>query len=417
MKKLLVGVLAALCCLAITAPVIAETKVGGMITSDMYYWDRSKERILGGLLKNATTVQDDWATTRMVMPQAWNRLWVDYRSDDKNLAGYIQLRTGGQKGNSGGVANENIFTWEYAWIDWHFNPNFYLRIGRQTQAFAIYTPDQNMGHVDGHIIGSGFGNIHGGTSRDAIRAYIKFNDNVRMEVQLQDPNTEADAQDELNLPRQTGLAGNALEANKVPRFDLAVPIKVGNFNIEPSFSYMKQNWDQVAAGSDDSFDIWGLALGAKAAFGPVTLSGEITYGENLGSGTYVGAGNGAPITYLNTLGQTKIEDGKTLAWWFEFSFNFGPAAIQAIVGMDKGKNDGDPTIARDASEWSRSQWMYGFQVPIYVAKNFTVTPAIWFYDYDGSATVGGAAGSAGRAGIDTDFGSETMIGVQFALTF
>jgi len=424
MKKLFIGVVAAFCCLAIAAPAIAELKLSGMLTMDAYYWARSKENAVGGLLKNATTEQDSWTTTRIVMPVAFNRFTIDWLSDDKMLRGYTQLRYGGQRGNAGISAASNVpfsdgFAVEYAWIDWHLNPNLYFRIGRQDQTFASYTPGQLMGHYDGHVVGAGFGNVHC-TARDGLRAYIKFNDNVRMEVMLIDPNTEADANDELNLRRSGTLAGNALEANTIPRFDISLPIKVANFSIEPAFTYLKQEWDQVRAGDDDSYKIWGASLGAKAGFGPFTLSGEITYIENGGAGNtggnYVGIGNGVPNLYLDTVGSQKIADGETLAWWLQAEFNFGPAAVQLIYGMDTSKNDGDPIIARDAAEYDRTQTMLGLVVPIFVAKNFTIAPQAWIYDYDSDALIGGAAGTANRT-YNTDFGTQTMIGVQFMLTF
>lgn len=456
MKKLLLGLVAAMCCLAMAAPVLADIKVGGMITSDLYYWERSKERFQA-LTPGATTLFEDLSLVRFAMPQAWNRLWVDYKSDDKKLAGYIQLRTGGAKAyagtNTGNAAtatgfNENNFTWEYAWIDWHFNPNFYLRVGRQTQTFAIYTPDQNMGHVDGHIIGSGFGNIHGGTSRDGIRAYIKFSDMVRMEVQLLDPNSEPGATDEL-----TGFRANAVgaltalyatpafgltaaqaaaraaaegaalqEENTIPRVDISLPIKIANFSIEPSVTWLRQEFNipstLVGLGGDDKVDIWAAALGAKAGFGPFTISGEVTYGQNLGWGNYVGAqGFAVPSINVDASNNIQIEDAKTLAAWIELEFNFGPFAIQGIVGRDRTKVDEIPGIADSATE--NTTWMYGLNFPIKVAKNFTVTPNIFLYDYDDGGDV--TAVNLATGGIartrDIDRGTELMVGVQFNLTF
>ena len=253
---------------------------------------------------------DDFNSTEFAIGQPWNRLNVQYISDDKKIGGMLELRTGGQKGGGDSVnatanpTGENNFVWELAYIDWHFNPNFYLRVGRQTQTFAIYSPEQQMGHNHGHIVLAGFGNIHGGTSRDGIRAYIKFNDNVRMEIQALNPDTDGTAAlpgsaGELTA-RYTAAAGDRVaEENTIPRFDLSVPIKFGNFAIEPSVSWAKSEYNGVVAGSDDSYDSWGAALGMKAGFGPFTLSGEVTYGENLGSHTYVGAGNAAVQSYFH----------------------------------------------------------------------------------------------------------------------
>lgn len=425
MKKLLFGILAAICCATLTLPALAQVKVEGMIQTDFYYYEQSKERVLGGLLKNATTQQDDWSTTRIAMPQSLNRITVRYTGEDKKVNGYIQLRAGGSRANAGlrNPASESDFSWEHAYIDWHLNPSLYFRFGRQDQTFAnAYAPAQTMGWIDGHMVGTPFGNMTSQT-RDAVRAFIKFNDNVRMEVQLLDPNTEPAGSTELNLPSigGAGMAANALEANTLPRFDISLPIQVANFKIEPGFTYLKQEWDQVFAGSDDSYDIWGVTLGASAGFGPFSILGEITYGQNLGpNSTHYGAVIGGPAAY-NPAGThanvRKIEDGETLAWFIQLGFDFGPFAIQGVVGMNKGENDGDPAIARDAAERDITQWMYGLNFPIKVTKTFTITPQIWYYDWDDDAKIGGLAGSDARNGINTDRGDEIMVGVTFNLVF
>jgi hypothetical protein len=430
MKKLFAGILAAVCCCAFVAPALAEVKVEGMITSDFYYYEQSAERVAGGVLNNATTAQDDWSTTRINMPQPLNRITVRYTGEDKVVNGYIQIRAGGSRANpssaaamNAGTASESAFSWEYAWIDWHINPSFYMRFGRQDQTFGgAYAPGQSLGQVDGHIIGLGFGNITA-QSRDAVRAFIKFNQNVRMEIELLDPNTETPGNSEFALPAQPGVAA-ARESNVLPRFDISLPMQWGNFRIEPGFTYLKQEWDQVAAGSDDSYDVWGLTLGGRAGFGPFSVMGEITYGDNLGLvSTHFGGGNGGirgsvggPATYV-TGGNTKIADGETLAWWIQLGFDFGPFAINGIFGMNSGENDGDPAIARDAAEVDITQMMYGLAFPIKVTKTFTIAPSIFFYDYDDSATIGGALGTAAQTGTDTDRGDEMIIGVQFQLVF
>jgi len=447
---------------------MAEIKVGGMISAEQFYWGVSKERrVAGGMVDNVTAYNvGDYSSTEFAMGQPWNRLNMQYISDDKKIGGFIELRTGGQRGSgnspttSAALANngnanptgEQNFDWELAYIDWHLNPNFYLRVGRQTQTFAIYSPDQQMGHNHGHIVLAGFGNIHGGTSRDGVRGYIKFNDMVRMEIQMLNPDSDGQptapgrlgelvnlgaARTATNgtaaqlpaLPGTTfnGAASSPAESNTVPRMDLSIPIKYGNFNVEPSFSWQRSNYIDVAPGSDTTYDSWGAGLGFKAGFGPFTLSGEYIYGQNLGGSTYVGAGNGAPQTYQQTVGgiaqftngyaNVKIEDTTTHSFWIQAEFNFGPFAIQGIVGMEKADNDGNPDVARanDPAEFDITRWAYGLQFPINIAKNFKVVPQIWYYDYGSSADVGGTAATARTA--DTDLGNEITAGLFWQLTF
>lgn len=121
-----------------------------------------------------------------------------------------------------------------------------------------------------------------------IKALVKFTDQVRLEFQLLDPDNDCPGTNgcapEHVIPREAvnGPGGNSPEENTIPRIDVSVNIKVANFVIEPAVTWLRQEFDQVAAGNDDSFDIFGLAVGAKAGFGPLTLSNAVHYGENLG---------------------------------------------------------------------------------------------------------------------------------------
>jgi hypothetical protein len=411
MKKFLIIAVAAMFCLAFTMPAMAKTTMGGMITLQTYYQDDSGERQSGGVVPGQAQV-DDFSRTYFALPNPYNRFWVRYTSDDGVANGYIQLRWGDE--NRG-----DNFNFNYGWIDWHFNPSFYLRIGRQTQAFAITSPNHQLGSATHGSVLSRHGNIHGASSRDGVRAYIKFNDMVRMEIQALNPDNDDTHLNGNQVPRDasTGLAAaNAVVENTIPRFDIAVPIKVANFKLEPSFTWLREEYDQVASGSDDDYDIWGLALGITAGFGPVEFKGEVTYGENLGSGTYVGAGDaplrvGRPMGYIDTAGNTKIEDTEIFAWWAQLGIKFGPATLYGTVGNLNAENDGAPGT-RDNRETDVSRWAYGVSLPIKVAKGFIISPQIWFLDYDDDATWGPTSTTQ-----SVDYGDTLTIGVHWQLSF
>jgi len=412
MKKLFIGVVAALCCFALIAPAMAEVKMGGMVTMDYSYWSKSKELVLGGLPKNATTVQDDYSTVEFAMPQPFNRLHATYKSDDGKIGGYIEIRTGGQKSNGNSALGENGFTWEYAWIDWNITKDFSIRAGRQPQVFSVMTPQQFIGHgmYYSHIVGAGFGNFHSGTSRDGISMRWVINPMFIFQAALFNPDSDR-AAGEVALPGIPGLGHNAWEANYWPRVDLELAVKLANWTFYPSFTYLKQEWDQVGAGSDDSFDIWAFALGWRASYGPFSFAGEVNYGKNYAAGGYVGGVAGPSTWFDGNSNSWKIEDGTEWAWFVQLGWNFGPWSIQGIIGMDDYENDGSP-VSRDAAEYSGTRWMYGLMFPIKVAKNFEIAPQIWYYDYDGSAVNGARSTTA-----DVDNGDEINVGVRFNLTF
>jgi hypothetical protein len=489
MKKLLIGVLAIACCVAFSAPVFAEIRVGGMVSAEQFYWNVSKERLTSGgvqkdvpgqmsLLSNSL---NDYSSTEFAMGQPWNRLNVQYISDDKKIGAFIELRTGGQRGGGTGIGGatagaptlggapaavgntnankasqanptgEQNFDWELAYIDWHLNPNLYFRVGRQTQTFAIYSPDQQMGHNQGHIVLSGFGNVHGGTSRDAVRAYIKFNDMVRMEIQALNPDSNGTSASpgslgELSTQRLGFLGSSAInqlgtggtgqytmpalvgmngatprEHNVIPRIDVSIPIKVANFNIEPSFTYNSTRYNDVVPGTATGYTMWGTAIGFMAGFGPIAWSGEYTYGNNLGGGTYVGATNAIPMTMrganinagsAGAVNSVTLTDTHSHSAWTQLEYNFGPFALQGIVGFDKSYNEGDKLLAQqyNAGYFNIQRWAYGVQVPFAIAKTFKVVPQFWYYDYGHSAAIGGRAS-------DTNLGSEITAGLFWQLSF
>jgi len=397
MKKFLFIAVAAACCMAFTVPAMARIDMGGMVTIDAYYYDASKEAVAGGVREGTTTTADSLGRTFIDPYQPLNRIWMRYKSDDGNIGGYIQIRGGGANRASG-------LDWYYAWIDWHFNPNFFLRIGRQTQTFAILAPPIGVGASIAPSLLFGFGNVHGGSSRDAIRAYIKFNDMARMEINMIDPD---------NDPGQE---------NVIPRFDISLPLKIANFDIEPSASWLRQEFASVPTGSDDSYDIWGVALDLQAGFGPLLFKGEFTYGQNLGSGNYVGTnpggaslvpynGSGAVQTYT-TGGNTLIEDTDVLAFWAAIGVKFGPSTLWGVFGYENHQNDGNPNVplASDSKQYDITRMAYGMRLDVTAAKGFHVIPEICYYDNDGGADIGGSAASM-------DLGNELMAGVRFQLSF
>jgi len=409
MKKLFFVLVAAMCCFALTAPAMAQVKISGMITLDAFVQDIEAERNAGGLASNvANFAREDRTQTNINLPQALNRFDVQWTSEDKKVHGRIQLRYGANTGAGPGTIQ--AFDPEFAYIDYHWTPMWYTRFGRQEQTFAIMAPSQSLGQSAAHIVLAGWGNVHGGTARDGIKNFFKFSDMVRLEVELIDPSNNTNELFGV-VPVAVGV-GNVVEENSViPRIDVALNIKVANFVIEPSVTWLTQEYEMVRSGSEDTVDIWGAALGVAAGFGPLSVRGEITYGENLGNANYVG-GNGTFVgVAVNAAGDVQVEDTEVMAAWIDLGFNFGPAEIHGIVGWEKWETDAAGLVVAGQGERERERWAYGINMPIKITKNFTIKPEVFFYDDDNSARTGTING------VTTDFGDEMIAGVQFQLVF
>ncbi len=409
MKKILIVVLAAFFCLAFALPAMAKVTAYGRITTDIYWFDQDEEVITGPYTSTMTRAGNGFTEVTISPALSWNRFGLKFSSEDNSVRGLIELR-GGDYSTAGVGGNFNVH-FNYGWIDWQINPNFYLRIGRQTQAFSIHYPQTILGFDNGHTLGIGFGNIHGGSSRDAIRAYIKLSDMARLELQILDPDTD-NAEIIRAVPFPADPTGTVREENVLPRFDVAVPLNFGAFSLEPSLTWLRQEYDQVAGGSDSDVDVWGVSLWAKAAFGVISVEGEITYGENLADGN-IGWIGGQPYVgfaaaaqgFMDAGGCWHVADTEILAFWAQVGFKFGPATLYGIYGMMNGENDNIPGGAFD-TDITRS--MYGATLPISVVKGFTIRPEVMIYDYDDGAKL---------LGVDVDMGSETLVGVEFMLVF
>ena len=389
MKKFLIVVLAALFCLGFALPAMAAVQVGGMITTDFYYYDKSKEAQAGGLVQGATTLYDGVSEIQINLPQAYNRFNVRFNTDDNVLIGFIELRQGAPD-----VDKESGLIWNYGWLMWQVAPNHRFMIGRQTQAYSIGNPELSLGSNAGHNLAGGF-NYVGAASTDAIRWYVRFTDNARLEVQIVDPRN--DGKEDINgFP---GIVGAPQEENVLPALQAALPLTFGNFYLEPSLYYQDIKYDQVAGGNDDKLTVYGLCLLFKIGFGMMTLSGEVEYDQNLM--------NQADF-YQTASGYYVITDTESLYGWLNLGIKFGAATLNLAVGAIKIENDGSPS---PNDELDRTKVFYGASLPISVAKGFTIKPEITYYDFDGSALDGSNNPST------TDYGNDMVLGVQFQLVF
>jgi len=445
MKKLLFGMVAVFCCLAFVAPAIAKVTMGGMITMDAYWTKDSKEQAAAKAVTSATApaVFDGAATnyksesyTYINMDRALTRFNMRYDSDDKLIIAFIETRYGLE--NSRNAAN--ILDFYYAWIDYRpGGENLHFRFGAQPETFAVMAPGAagGIGYDTNSTLLVNFGNLHS-SSVTGAKLYARFAPMIRMELFVADNGSTA-ASDVYWVSANREFAGTAsdpaiAERGTIPRFDLSFPIEIGKFVIEPSGTWIRKSYEYVSAVNDDNFDIWGTALCAKAGFGPFTISGEITYGQNLGNANYTGAGNkppvstlgggvnGAPAAFGRRFAATarvdnngNFTDTEYLGWWVQAEFDFGPFAIQAAYGQEKNKNDdlGTATAAQagvaSAGEiLDTTRKGYALRFPIKVTKEFTIAPNVMYFDFDDSAM------SYGRS---YDLGTEWVAGVSFSLVF
>lgn len=411
MKKFIIFAVSAIFCVAVAMPAVAgQVKVGGMVALDIYYFDQDGARQAGGVALGGVAAGNGFEQTVLDNPWAWNRVFVNYTSDDKTLGAHIDLRSGllfGNQSNNWGEA--------YGW--WKINPMIQFAFGRKSSVVSPYTPIIFMatGHGSANKgFGADFGNLFHGASVDQFLTTFTFSDMFSMQLSIVDPDTNDAAWPDPFAGVATaagGLGAGSSVENEIPRIDVAFPINFGPVQIVPSLTYMQREYDEVDVGNSDDIPVWCASLGARFTFGPMTFTGEINAGENmdLSVSNFPGATTARPMTYASS-GTSQIADASYVGYWADVAFKFGKATFHGIVGGQQTDCDGNPAIpaVADGSEYDISRTMYGITVPIMVSPGFFIQPELMFYDYgdDNEYT-----------GVPTDDGEERVFGVQFKLVF
>ena len=407
MKKFLIAALAAFFCLAFAVPAMAKVDVGGMVTLDWTYLNENDERASGGVSAGSTPSSNGFKDTNFIIPQPFNRVGISWASDDGALKTYTEIRGGG---SNEAASSDTIFN--YAWIQWQITPNHDITFGKQTTNFARFIPQQWVGTGVLSLLGIGFGNVHHATSRVGIKGWWKLSDMFGIVWGLYDADVTSPSQGIALATTAPGAAlfGTTDQENTWPRIDIALPIRFSWGRLEVSGTCSSEEYDQFPAGADDSYDMYGVSFGGTGSWGMFFAEAELTWGQNLGGGSYRGAEGSRPVAYANAAGQVKVEDSDFLGFFADVGFKFGPNKIDIYYGQAKYENDGDPSLAQssDSAEFDYTQSFYGISWAIGVAKGFTIRPELNFVDYDKDAQVNATTVNNGKA---------WLLGLQFQLVF
>jgi len=418
MKKLFVIGIAALLLVAFTMPAMAKVKIGGIIFTDFYYIDRNSANASVKGMGN-----DSFTNTAIQLPDI-TRLYARWTNED-NVGMYIEFGLGQDGGNTlvgknyGPTAatashinqdSDVVLRHAYGW--WDINPSFQILAGKTTTPFSPLNPSQLLGLRSGsvNIIGVGYGDFYSGRFTQ-VRGTFKFGKVARLAIALVDPNGTAVAG---SYGPWDGKEGTDYQTNtKLPRIDIGVPIYLGPVSIYPGLMYQHRTVDRLGAlnsGVDNTLDTWIGSLGAKAGFGPFGVALEGNYGQNWGNSRALfgaspsvtsAAGPGIASATLKTNDQ--IKDAETYSFWIDLSYKFGPITPHFMYGQQKSKNENKAGAKMEA----KTQ-MYGFSIPIDLAKGFRLRPEFMWYD-DGDVTTAGSPSA--------DMGSYAIYGVQFQITF
>jgi hypothetical protein len=412
MKKYFIMGVAFVCMLAFAMPAMAALKITGATNLDLYWFDKDKEVNAGGVAVGATTLVNDRTEFHMNTRRPNNYIQFAYTNDAGTLGSIMRLRHGGAD-ESSFAAEQTHFSKMYIW--WKPSPSMQIQIGTINQIVGGLTPDtSNLGHQFGGTggpVGINFGNLHS-SERNGIAIFQKINKNIGLEFGIYDPDDDnGPAPGGAALPTLSGLSAAASEEIDLPRVDLGIPIKVGKFQTKPKFSIVNREFDQVVAGSEDSYTIWAASIDMRYTFGPLRLTGEYSFGENLADANHTGAGGPITLRAQNYVvpgtASTNFEDTEQDLWFLSARYNFSKSlAFLATYGESEAENDASPGTTGDDWKLEASYWSFVIEYKLF--PNFRIYPTYSHFDRGDNNL---------RAGTIVNNGEEEYYGLKFQLVW
>jgi hypothetical protein len=422
MKKVLVFAFAALVIVAYSFPAMAKVKMGGIVFVDAMFIknDEMFQRNSAAITSAANSLDASRSWFTIDVPGK-TRLYGKWTNDAGNVGMHIEIGLRGEEGGGEAVRTRYAYGW------WKINPMFKLTVGQQVEVIAPYKTGTMLGGngklaagtAPGHDTAMfhsgcrGFGNI-GQDRKEGIRLDTKLGEKSNLAFAIYTP----------NVTNGLDVWAAADEENVLPRVDITFSTSLGAFSFAPGFSWQKieYEWDpQAAGGMNDwsDFDAWVWALPVMwAPGGPFRIKAELTWGENLGNGSWNTGryGNRAPNNALGAGADFDAVDGNRIVcdteftgFWVDFAWKVSPiVCVHFTYGLQQVKND---DRVADANRWDNTRVMYGIRVPVKVAKNMTIRPEVSFYDY-GEFEQGGIVDPQ-----NGELGSQILMGVEFRIAF
>jgi hypothetical protein len=426
MKKLFIVAIAAVLCLSFALPAVAEVKISGMVWFDAYIRSSDEFADAGGVIATPpqTTLFNGQTDLQMNMPTPTNYVKFAYASAKADYGANISFSLGYINHNDNTLdLHANADMW---WIPM---ANMTVKIGMLNQVVGGLAPSINLAMNEYYRnerwaqtngVGNAglstwnrrndqganvpslitFGNLHT-SSRAGVEVDYKFTDMVTLKVAAYDPDDDGSTLRAGTVLWSTNGNTTADCEPTIPRFDIAVPITFGNFYIQPKAGWLRNPFDNVMANQEDEFDSWVLGVDAKVTFGPLSLSGEYAFGENLGGTSFTTSSNSfAPSTYVDATGARKFTTVEETMWWVEVSWAATPKiTLMANYGEFESQDDQNPANPADDRLFERGGW--GIAMRYALKPNVFIVPAFerWTYGDDNKVGAGALRQNSGELDV------------------
>lgn len=429
MKKTFIMVCMSVLVVSYALPTMADVKMGGIIFTDAWYEFQDQENSGTG---------DDAAKFNTQIPNI-TRLYGKWTSSEKNVGMWIELGLDGNGVNERGVVTRHACGW------FQVNPVFKITVGQTVTGFSPLLPQQMLGTESTHVnsVGGGFGDVYSGRVPQ-VRFTLTPNENFQLDVAFSDPNLTSagfadvidtaikDSTNSFSVDTENGITPTytydpwGSKDSSLPRIDISAIIKAGPLTLYPGVMFANKTFtlkDNALPDADDSITTYIVSLGTKVNFGPVCIKSEVNIGQNWGNQDFLAIGlehllGNKELTkkYYGgalAIGNDKIEDTELLGGWLDAGISMGAAEIHAIIGFQHYANDLKPETSAD--DFEQTVMMFGFSVPVKVAKNFKIRPEIMFYDLGERENFSKNAAAGTYDNVER--GSYVIAGTQFQVTF
>ena len=354
-----------------------------------------------------------------------------------NLTGYTEL--GLSPGNAAWDIAAEVKV-RHVYLGYDMGGGNSLLLGQTWTCVAEDSPNQRLFDDNGLM---GVGDLYLGR-RPQIR-FIHTQDKMTFQVAIED-NRATILTDEFidTLWEFTGENFDVdhpcyLIEDVTPAIALSLSYDGGSFVITPSL-YAQQftlKADELELNEDDEFvaledlddiDItaYAVALNGAVKFEGLTLSGEVWWGQNVALFAAVtNYGNpvfGWPIPSLSSYDEdmdflTEVEDVKSYGGWLQLAAPIKPGTLYVGAGYQTAESGIDVDEV-SIDDYTAMGFFINYEYPI--AKNFTMTPEIAYYDYGklkGTVPVIEGEEVVDLVDVDYKLGKDWFFGVHFQYDF
>lgn len=308
----------------------------------------------------------------------------------ENMTGYAEM----------GLKTDNTVGVRHFYGSYDLGGGNSLLFGQTDTAFSELKPDQRL-NDDLNL--QGFGYLYN-NRRPQIR-YTHTAGSITMKAALEEPRGVKD--------EYVSIAGEHLAVKTLPALALAMEYKDGGLMVTPSAYYQqfksKANDDGVDT-KDVTIATYGLSLNSAYKTDPVVLAGGVWYGQNL-SIFDMDKRKNSPSTVMgkpiaDTTGND-IEDIDSLGGWVQLSFKTGPGLFRVGGGVQRSDTGLSGPSVEDRISTMGAYVNYEYAV----AKGFTLTPELAYFDY-------GKDADKNKAGTrKNDLGNDVYAGIHLQYDF